>query len=293
MRKIFLFSIGIFFIISEIQSQDLIVTNSGDSINCTITKITKDYIYFTFKHNTEVRNTLLPVDQVKVQQKKYFSEPEIPANYVFKAKYPHFRVAIDGGWQYRLAKLASGMDVFWQEHYKKMKSGFHYDVQAAYFFADNHGIEVMFSQQFFDNTMRNVILFDEEGNAIASGILKEKNRFNYAGANYVVRFFNSKKKNYFLMTFGLGYLGYIDKLFFNNNEYSKITATTLGGNFGLGYDIGISENFGIGFKLSFMGGTFRNYKQTLNGITTNETTTEKTSEGLGTIKLSVGLRFNK
>ena len=293
MKKIFLFTVCIFFIISKIQSQDLIVTTSGDSINCTITKVTKDYIYFTFKHDAEIRNTLLHVNQVSVQQKKYFSEPEIPANYVFKAKFPRFRVAIDGGWQYRLAKLASGMDIFWQEHYKKMKSGLHYNIQAAYFFTDNHGIEVMFSQQFFDNTLRNVILFNEEGNVVASGILKEKNIFNYAGANYIVRFFNSKKKNYFLMTFGMGYLGYIDNLIFNDNEYSKITAATLGVNFGLGYDIGILKDFGIGFKLSFMGGSFRNYKQTLNGITTNETLPEKTSEGLGTIKLSVGLRFNK
>jgi hypothetical protein len=42
-----------------------------------------------------------------------------------------------------------------------------------------------------------------------------------------------------------------------------------------------------------MGGTFNDYKQTLNGITTNETMPENTFEGLGTVKLSIGLRFNK
>lgn len=293
MRKFLTLIICMFFLINKLQSQDLIVTSSGDSINCTITKIAKDYIYFTFKHNTEIRNTLLHVSQVNVHQKNYFSEPEIPANYVFKAKFPRFRVAIDGGWQYRLAKLPSGMDSFWQEHYKKMKSGFHYDIHAAYFFTDNHGIDVMWSQQFFSNTLRDVILFDDEGNLIASGILKEKTMFNYAGANYIVRFFNSKKKNYFLMTFGLAYMGYVDKLIFNDYEFSKITAATLGVNFGIGYDIGLSENLGIGFKLSFMGGTFSNYKLTVGGITSNETMPEKTSEGLGTVKLSVGLRFNK
>jgi len=218
------------------------------------------------------------------------SIPKIP---VIKAKFPHFRIAADGGWQYRLARLASGMDAFWQEHYKKMKSGFHYDIQVAYFFVENHGIEIMFSQQFFNNTLKNIILYDETGNVIAFGILKEKNMFNYAGANYIVRFFNAKKKNYFSMTFGLGYLGYIDKLILNDDEFSKITAATFGVNCGLGYDIGISKDFGIGLKLSFMGGTFRNYKLTQGGITTNETLPEKTPEGLGTIKLSVGLRFNK
>jgi hypothetical protein len=42
-----------------------------------------------------------------------------------------------------------------------------------------------------------------------------------------------------------------------------------------------------------MGGSFRNYKLTADGKTTSETMPEKTSEGLGTIKLAVGLRFNK
>lgn len=88
-------------------------------------------------------------------------------------------------------------------------------------------------------------------------------------------------------------MGYNDRLLFNNNEYTKITAATLGSNMTIGYDIGLSENLGIGFKISFMGGTFRKYKQTIDGTTTNETMPDETSEGLGTIKLSVGLRFNK
>ena len=293
MKKIFLFSIGLFLILSEIQAQDLIVTSSGDSINCTITKIKDGYVHFTFKHNNEVRNTLLPLNQIIVQQKNYFSEPEIPKSYVFKAKFPRFRVAVNGGWQYRTAKLPSGIDPLLREHIKKLKSGFHYDVQAAYFFASHHGIEVTFSQHFFGNSLKDMALTDEHGKILEYGTLKEKNILNYAGANYIVRFFNAKKKNCFLITMGLGYLGYIDKMIFNNKEYLKITAATLGVNLGLGYDIEVAKNLSVGFKFSFMGGSFRNYKLKANGITTNETMPEKTSEGLGTIKLAVGLRFNK
>ena len=293
MKKILLISFCIFLIINRLQAQDLIITSDGDSINCTITKITKDYIYFTFKHNSEIRNTLLRLDQVIVQEKNYFVESEIPVNYVFKAKFPRFRVAIDGGWQYRLAKIASGLDPYWKEHYTKMRPGFHYDIQAACFFVENHGIEVLFSQQFFGNKLRDMFLVDDAGNVVAVGILNEKITFNYVGANYIVRFFNAKKKNCFLMTVGLGYLGYVDKLFFNNEEYGEITAATVGVNLGLGYDIAISKYFSIGFKASLMSGSFRTYKQTFAGVTTTETMPEKSSEGLGTIKLSVGLRFNK
>ena len=293
MKKIVLVSISIFVVICNLQAQDLIVTNSGDSINCKITKTTKEYIYFTFKHETEIRNTILPVNQVSIQQKDYFSVSELPANYTLKDIFPHFRVAIDVGWQYRTAKLADGMDVALQEHYRKMKSGFHYDLQVAYFFAKFMGIEAMFSQQFFGNNLGYGSLTDKEGNLIGEGDFNEKVSFNYIGANYLVRLFDSNNKNSWLFSIGFGYMGYNDRLFFDNVERLKLTAGTLGSYMAVGYDIGISENFGIGLKLSLLGGTFSNYKQTKNGITTNETLPEKTFEGLGTVRLSVGLRFNK
>ena len=293
MKKIFLFSISIFVITSNLQAQDLIVTNSGDYINCKITKTTKEYIYFTFKYETEIRNTLLPVSQVSTWQKDYFSVSELPANYTIKDIYPRFRVAIDGGWQYRTAKLASGMDAALQEHYRNMKSGFHYDLQAAYFFIKSMGIEAMFSQQFFGNNLGYCTLTDNNGNLIGAGEFNEKISFNYVGANYLLRLFDSKNKNNWLFSVGFGYMGYNDKLSFDNVERLKLTSGTLGTCMAIGYDIGISENFGIGFKLSLLGGTFNNYKQTKNGIATNETMPEKTFEGLGTVRLSVGLRLNK
>jgi len=293
MRKIFLLAVTLFIIISNLQAQDLIVTNSGDSINCKITKITKDYVYFTFKHNAEIRNTLLPTNQITAQQKDYFSVSELPANFTHKDIFPHFRVAIDGGWQYRTAKIADEVEAEWREHYKKMKSGFHYDIQAAYFFFESQGVELMFSRQLFGHSLGEGYLTDAEGNFVGFGELKEKNAFNYVGANYLFRLFDSKKKNYWLFSAGLGYMGYNDRLFFNNIEKTKMTANTLGFNLEIGYDIGLSKNFGIGFKLSLMGGTFRNYKLTTDGITTNETMPDKTAEGLGTVKLSMGLRFNK
>jgi len=98
MIRIFLFVFVAFLFISNLQAQDLIVTNSGDSINCKIIETTKDYVYFTFKHDTEIRNTLLPVNQITSQQKNYFSVSGVPENYPYKDIFPHFRIAVDGGW---------------------------------------------------------------------------------------------------------------------------------------------------------------------------------------------------
>jgi hypothetical protein len=227
-----------------------------------------------------------------VRQKNYFLTSELPANYAHRDIFPRFRIAVDGGWQYRTAKVANEVDAEWQKHYEKMKSGFHYSAQAAYFFFENQGIDLIFSNQLFGNSLQAYSL-DDKGHITGSGELSDKVAFNYIGANYLLRLFDSNKKNCWLFSMGLGYIGYNQRLLFNNVEDRKITANTLGINMAIGYDIGISENFGIGFKLTLMGGTFTNYKLTIDGKTTEETMPEKTAEGLGTIKLSVGWRFSK
>ncbi|MDR1756554.1 MAG: porin family protein [Culturomica sp.] len=216
---------------------------------------------------------------------------EIFIDDTLRSSIPRFRIAIDGGWQYRTAKLADGLNSELKKHYKKMKAGFHYDLQAAYFFTESMGVEAIFSQQFFGNNLGNGTLTDAF--PLVSGTWDEKMVLNYIGANYILRHFDAKRKNCWLFSVGFGYLGYNDKLLLDNVEYLKMTAGTFGTNMAIGYDIGLSENLAIGFKLALRGGTFRKFKQTQNGITTNETLPDETFEGLGTLKLSVGLRFNK
>lgn len=292
MKKIFLLLFSSFLVFGSLQAQDLIVTTNGDSINCKITKIERDYVHFVFNNNEEVQKTLLPKDQIETSQKEYFLESELPADFIHKDIFPRFRAEIDGGWQYRTAKLADGMDAGWREHYKKMKSGFHYDIRASYFFVETQGVELMFSRQLFESSGDGYFM-NPDGSPNEFGELKDKMAFNYVGANYLFRLFDSKRKNCWLFSAGFGYMSYCNRLLFNTVEDTKITAATFGSNFTIGYDIYLSGNFDLGFKLSLMSGTFRNYKLTQNGITTEETMPEKTAEGLGTIKVSVGLRFNK
>ncbi len=295
MKRLFLLLISLSAISFCLRAQDLIVTNEGDSINCKITKTTKEYVYFTFMYDNEIRNTLLSVNQISTQQKDYYSQSELPANYVSKNKvvYPHFRFAVDGGWQHRIAKIPSDLSSEWQEHYKKMQSGFHFDVQAAYFFTEALGIEPIYSRQIFSHNLGYGTLNDEYGGIIASGDTDEKITFDYIGVNFISRLYDSNKKNCWLFTFGFGYMGYNDRMIFDGYEKARNTAAAFGSNLSIGYDIGLTKELALGFKLSVMSGSFRNYKQIFNGRTINLTTPDNTLEGLGTVKLSVGLRFNK
>jgi hypothetical protein len=94
----------------SVYSQDLIVTSEGDSLNCKITKIKEDIIYFTFKHQDEIRSTLVPANQVRSYQYNYYQLAIVPTRkIVSKDIYPHLRVAANGGWSYRVAKLSDNI----------------------------------------------------------------------------------------------------------------------------------------------------------------------------------------
>ena len=204
--------------------------------------------------------------------------------------FPRFRFAMDGGWQRRTARLADGMDASMRQHYRNMLSGFHGDIRAAYFFDERNGIELMFSRQMFGNSPSGTVTFTNDDISI-SGRLNHRTSFDYIGVNYVIRLFDSQRKNSWLFSAGLGYMGYNSRMNFDGTERLRMTASTLGSTLGIGYDIGISDSFGIGFKLSVISGTFRNFRHTIDGVTASGTMPDGEFEGLGTIRLSVGIRF--
>ena len=67
MKKLFLFSM-LTLAFCQLSAQDLIVTTKGDSLNCKITKVKPDYIYFTFNNNGHTQNSLLPSSDVDYYQ---------------------------------------------------------------------------------------------------------------------------------------------------------------------------------------------------------------------------------
>lgn len=272
------------------QAQDLTTTNNSNSISC---ETTKEYAHFTFKNENAIRNTLLPTNQIITQQKNDYSAAASPANYGVRESYPRFRFAADIGWQYRTPKAAPNLAPELKNHLNKMRPGFHYDAQIGFFFKEFMGVEAIFSQQRFGNTSEKITLIDAYGYHIGSGTMSERMLFNYYGANYMIRLFDSKKKNCWLFSVGFGYMSIDDRFIFNNIDNIRQKGGTLGSNISIGYDIGLSSGLALGFKASLMGGTIRNVTRIVNGITTYYDLPEGTAEGLGTIKLSVGLRFNK
>lgn len=284
MRSIILISILMLFV-ALANSQDLIVTNSGDSINCKITKTAKDFTYFVYNKDSDTSVSLIASNQIASQEKNYFETSELSEYYIKKETFPKVRLAADIGGQFRTAKIYDELDDYLIEHYKQMKKGFHYDFQLGYFFYEQIGLELLVSGQLYSNAPKGMFTsFHEVSNKI---------RVDYYGLNYITRAFDSEKRNCWIFGVGLGYMNYLDRWYKNGEVTGKITAGTLGTNISIGYDLKLPDDYSMGFKLSLMGGSFKNFTLNENGYVTKEVVEDDKREGLGTIRLSVGLRWNK
>jgi len=294
-----IYQIRIFFITAccavftiPLQAQDLIVTKEGDSINCKITKVKSDNIYFTFKHKEEIRNTLLPVSEIVYYQMKYYSTAEVPNDKIAGNEiYPHLRIAVTGGWSYRTARLSPEISSDFRNYANKLKSGLHYDLGLSYFFSEMLGFGLKYDEFLTSNEIGNVYLTHPEGGT-EYGSMSDNIRTKFIGPSFCTRLFNSTKKNCLLIEIGIGYVDYRNSC--SAVSYSAIIkGSTAGTYMSIGYDIGISDNFALGFQFSASSGI-------LSQVTIKEgasTTTKKLDKGeyedLSRINLSVGLRFNK
>jgi len=274
-----------------LYSQDLVVTSEGDSLNCKITKIKENSIYFVFKHKDEIRSTLLPLDQVKYHQYNFYQTAVVPTNKkLLNEVYPHFRVAINGGLSYRTAKLANNIPSDFEKYMKELKSGSHYGLDVSYFFSEQLGLGIKYSVYNSRNEIDNVSVTRPDGST-QYGKMSDNISINFIGPFISTRLLNGNKKKSFLMNFGIGYLGYKDNTVLIN-DYT-IKGSTIGPCWDIGYDIGISKNLAIGFQLSYTIGALSQFDVS-DGITTKTVKLEKDSyESLSRIDLSIGLRFNK
>jgi len=290
MRKILILLILIF-ISNSIFSQDLIVTNDGDSINCKITKVKTDNIYFTFKHKDEIRSTLLPVSSIKTHQFDYFQTSEVPKDKVVGYEnYQHFRIAINGGYSYQTAKVAESVPSDFKGYIRELKSGYHFGGDLTYYFTEPLGFGFKYYLFKSSNSLDNIYLEDTDGNR-TYGRMSDDLTISFIGPTFSTRLLSHDKKNAFLMNLSLGYMGYSnDKVIID--KY-KMTGSTMGLSYDIGYDIGLSENISLGFQISFLTGTLFEYDWN-DGTNTETIKLEKGEyESLNRIDFSVGLRFSK
>jgi len=286
----FIFLLGLVFSLGKAYSQDLVVTSSGDSLNCRITKIKKEYIYFVFKHKDEVRSTLLPLNQVKYYQYNYFKVADVPpGKIVVKDSYPHWRLAGNGGYSYLLARIDNSLPSYLIKYQKGLKSGYNLGGDLSYFIAEQAGVGFRYQLFKTSNQLDNIYLTNPDG-TLRYGKLKDDISVMFIGPVLSTRLISSNKRHTFLFDLAIGYLGYKDELVVVD-KYTQ-TGSSVGIIWDFGYDFNLTRKLALGANASVTLGSLNQYDID-DGTSTRTVQLEKGDYiGLGHFDVSMGLRYN-
>jgi hypothetical protein len=280
-------------------SQDLIVTTEGDSIRCKITKVEPERIYFSHYSEGVIHETLLPISSIKMYETKFYGTPDYleesgKLNYNYtqpKANFPRVRIAAQGGYSYRLAKVPEGMSTLLEEYIKKLKSGYHLGGDINYFLSQKFGLGLKYSYYQSKNRLNDIYIEYDDG-TIATGDMSDRIKINYYGLVLSLRDISKNQSGAWLGSLSFGYMSY-----YNNAEFIRekmdITGGTVGMVVDLGYDFFLSDGFGLGLGLSISLGTLSELDLDDGSTIRTVELDSENFENLSRVDLSIGLRFNK
>ncbi|HLO60675.1 MAG TPA: hypothetical protein VK179_18135 [Bacteroidales bacterium] len=274
MKKLSLILILGFILAIYGNAQDLIVTTEGDSLNCKITGLKPGFICFALVHKGQVRNTILPFNRVKYYQDKYYATSEID-KIIRQNGYTHFRLAVNGGWSYRIARNPEDLPAEFTPYLNELKSGYHYGVDATYYWSETMGIGFKYYNYRSKNEMNIAI--------------KDDISINFIGVTLGSRLFDARKRSCMIMNAAIGYMGYLNNAV--AYQYLKIKGSTMGIGYDIGYDFGVSKNVDIGIQLSAFVGSIQKFKVDNGNYIETIKLEEGNYESLLRVDLSAGLRI--
>ena len=194
------------------------------------------------------------------------------------------RIALSGGYTYRIAKLPEGIDNNTEEFIKQLKNGYHLCIDLNFFFDEVSSLGFTGSFSNAIAKMSDVSLTDENGAVIATGDLSEDVKLFFLGLTYLNRKYSADRSSYFFLGLNLGYYGYDEDAAIINYDID-VKGETLGFGLSLGFDFLTADNFALGIQASGLFGWLD--KMRING----DEVELSENENLSRIDFTVGIRF--
>ena len=279
-------------------SQDKIITLNHDTIDCRITKISNNTVFFEVMTKGVKSSGELPLTSILnytasgkegIQEKK-------PIN---TEQFERIHIGVGGGFGHMLASSEKAEDYMVdmglasaqaESYYKDLKTGFYADADVTYLFKTNYGAGIKY--KFFDTSAGIEGFFDpQDGVNLIYTTYKEQIYVNYLGASFYYQQYIGMQKTFRLNSeISIGMAAYRNEAEYLNG-YFLLTGKNIGMDTRLGLEYLITKNISAGADLGLFYSTIRKLKMT-DGTSSVDIELEKDNyENISRIELSVGLRF--
>lgn len=276
------------FLSNKVLSQDLLVTTQGDSLNCKVYQVKGGFVYFALDHEGRGINTLMPAQQAQIIKYDFFPDMvSYSVNLAEMMGYAKYRTAINLGYSRSLTTLKN-IPFQLQEFAAGLQRGFNLGIDFAGFFSEELGLGVKYSLFNTSNSMSSISAILPDGTNFSGGYSNDVN-VHYVGPTFNIRALSSNKRGGLYAQAGAGYLRYTNKEMFRGPKsfiYPN-SGNTIGLNLALSYDAILSDNFAIGFQVSFLAGGLKNVDIKMG----NTTQTVRHEVGLSRLDFTIGFRI--
>jgi hypothetical protein len=302
---------------SKSFSQDRIILNSGDTLKCTIGKVTKNSIYYSQNFNGISANGKVQKSSVRewtfsspeneqiqtdfppeMQDNQIAEEPEIAGNKESVKPTDRFRTSVSGGIGYLTGNTDAVEESLQQmgisvedskNYYKNLKLGYVARASAYYQISKDYWLGMMYHGFYSSAEITTSMIMDDFN--MYYGRLGERYFVNFAGASFFSSGRYGKNKKLGLnSSYSIGPAFYRDEAEMYN-EQILIKSTSFAQDITLGIEYFIRPNISIGFESSlFMSKVRKMEVTTVNSSQTIELEKEEV-ENLSRINLSLGLVF--
>jgi hypothetical protein len=305
---------------SESFSQDRIVLITGDTLKCTIGKVTKNFIYYSQNFNgisangkvqkSSVREwtfsstgkeQIQPVLSPEMHDFKFAEEPEKPEineNKVTVNRNDRLRTAFSGGMGYITGNTDAVRENLQQmgvseedskNYYKNLKLGYFARASAYYRISTDYWLGMLYHGFYSTAEITTSIIMDDLN--MYYGRLGERYFVNFAGASFFSSGRYGKNKKIGLnSSYSIGPAFYRDEAEMYN-EQILIKGTSFAQDLTIGVEYFIRPNISIGFESSLFSAKIRKIEvTTVNSSQTVELDKEN-FENLSRLNFSLGLVF--
>lgn len=294
MKKYYFVVISFFCLISAGYSQDKIITNNNDTIDCKIDKVSHNTIFFELTTRGVKTTGRLPLNGIL----NYLiaKSPDYFQNFIPTESFQRLRFGLSGGLGYILSsskKAESEMKNMGFEpdkvksYYRDLRTGWYAKTDLSWFFSAKYGAGIKY--KFFDTSGKTDGLVDpQDGVSLYYTTFSEHIYVNYvAGAFYYQEYFGRRKSLKLNTGISLGSVMYRDEAKFLKNYL--MTGKNFGMDVNLEVEYFLNHYLSISADLSDFTSTITKMKLS-DGISSSTLKLEKGNyENLSRLDFSIGI----
>ena len=288
-------------VISSVYSQDKIITLNYDTIDCRISKISNNTIFFEV-YTKGVRSTgkisLPSVLNYTISSKPVGNKKE--KRTIITDPFQRLRLGFNGGIDYLFASskeaeayMSDNLGITSSEaksYYRDLKLGYHTNGSLTYLITPEYGAGIKYS---FFSTSAGIESFvdPQDGVHLIYASYNEQIYVNYVGAVfYAQQAFGNNNKFLLNSACSFGLATYRNEAAYLK-EYYLITGRNIGTDVSIGFEYFINRKISVGADLSVLFSSIRKMEIT-DGINSNTIDLDKENyENLSRIGFSAGIRF--